>query len=86
VTYITEIQNEIFSKAIEYLNLDKKNILKFKDQFVIGSISEITAVWYCVNLKRAKLDDKINQYLTPDCPTVVQGFTIHQLLTHTWNL
>jgi hypothetical protein len=34
-------------------DLDKKNILKFKDQFVIGSISkQITAVLVLVNLKR----------------------------------
>ncbi|TWI01264.1 CubicO group peptidase (beta-lactamase class C family) [Flavobacterium tiangeerense] len=86
VVYITENSKQIFSKAMGYSDLDKKNILKFKDQFVIGSISkQITAVLVLREFEKGKikLDDKINQYLTQINQPWSKEVTIHQLLTHT---
>jgi D-alanyl-D-alanine carboxypeptidase len=86
VVYITENSKQILSKAIGYSDLDKKNILKFTDQFVIGSISkQITAVLVLREFEKGKikLDDKINQYITQINQPWSKEVTIHQLLTHT---
>ncbi|MBB1194888.1 hypothetical protein DNC80_14555 [Flavobacterium sp. SOK18b] len=86
VVFITENSKQIFSKAMGYSDFDKKNILKFKDQFVIGSISkQITAVLVLREFEKGKikLDDKINQYLTQINQPWSKEVTIHQLLTHT---
>jgi len=86
VVLVTENSNKIYSKAAGFSDLENKIVIKFNDQFVIGSISkQITAVLVLREFEngKIKLDDKINQYLTEINQPWSKEVTIHQLLTHT---
>ena len=86
VVFLTKGSEKIVSKAIGYSNLEKKTPLRFKDQFVIGSISkQITAVLVLRAYEKGKLhlNDTINTFLTDINSSWSKEVTIHQLLTHT---
>jgi Beta-lactamase class C and other penicillin binding proteins len=74
-----------YSKILGYSDFDKKEVLKFNDQFVVGSISkQFTAVLVLREFDKGRLDlfTPIHNYL----PELTQGWadtvTIHHLLTH----
>lgn len=74
-----------YSKVPGYSDIDKKEVLKIDDQFVIGSISkQFTAVLVLRELDKKHLDlsTPIHKYL----PELTQGWvdtvTIHHLLAH----
>lgn len=86
VVFLTENSKRIYSKSLGFSDLENKIIIKFNDQFVIGSISkQITAVLVLREFEKGKikLGDKINQYLTVINQPWSNEVTIHQLLTHT---
>jgi len=86
VVFLTENSKEIYSKSAGFSDLENKIIIKFNDQFVIGSISkQITAILVLREFEKGKikLDNKINQYLTEINQPWSKEVTIHQLLTHT---
>lgn len=86
VVFLTENSKRIYSKSLGFSDLENKIIIKFNDQFVIGSISkQITAVLVLREFEKGKikLGDKINQYLTEINQPWSNEVTIHQLLTHT---
>lgn len=74
-----------YSKTFGYSDIDKKEPLKFNDQFVIGSISkQFTAVLVLREFDKGHVDlfTPIHKYL----PELTQGWadtvTVHHLLTH----
>ena len=74
-----------YSKTCGYSDIDKKEVLKIDDQFVIGSISkQFTAVLVLRELDKGHLDlsTPIRKYL-PELPqSWADTVTIHNLLTH----
>jgi D-alanyl-D-alanine carboxypeptidase len=86
VVLLTENSKKIYSRSAGFSDLENKIVIKFNDQFVIGSISkQITAILVLREYEKGKikLDDKINQYLTEINQPWSREVTIHQLLTHT---
>jgi len=75
-----------YSKTSGYSDIDKKEVLKPNDQFVIGSISkQFTAVMVLREFDKKHLDlsTPIRKYL-PELPqSWADTVTIHHLLTHT---
>lgn len=74
-----------YSKISGYSDIDKKKVLTFNDQFVVGSISkQFTAVLVLREFDKGRLDlfTPIHNYL----PELTQGWadtvTVHHLLTH----
>jgi Beta-lactamase class C and other penicillin binding proteins len=74
-----------YSKTYGYSDIDKKEVLRINDQFVIGSISkQFTAVLVLRELDKKHLDlsTSIHKYL-PELPqSWADTVTIHHLLTH----
>ncbi len=74
-----------YSKIYGYSDIDKKKVLKFNDQFVIGSISkQFTAVLVLREFDKGHLDlsTPIHNYLTELTQSWADTVTIHHLLTH----
>jgi D-alanyl-D-alanine carboxypeptidase len=85
VILISQKEQTIYSKTFGYSDIDKKEPLKFNDQFVIGSISkQFTAVLVLREFDKGHVDlfTPIHKYL----PELTQGWadtvTVHHLLTH----
>jgi len=75
-----------YSKIQGYSDIEKKRVLKFDDQFVIGSISkQFTAVLALQELDKGHLDlsTPIHKYLPELTQHWADTVTIHHLLTHT---
>jgi CubicO group peptidase (beta-lactamase class C family) len=75
-----------YSKIHGYSDIDRKKVLKFNDQFVIGSISkQFTAVLTLQEFDKGHLDlsTPIHKYLPQLKQTWADTVTIHHLLTHT---
>lgn len=74
-----------YSKTLGYSDIDKKEVLKFNDQFVIGSISkQFTAVLVLREFDKGHLDlfTPIHKYLPELTQSWADTVTIHHLLTH----
>lgn len=74
-----------YSKTSGYSDIDKKEVLKIDDQFVVGSISkQYTAVLVLRELDKGHLDlfTPIHSYLLELTQGWADTVTIHHLLTH----
>lgn len=74
-----------YSKIAGYSDIEKKKVLKFNDQFVIGSISkQFTAVLVLREFDKGHLDlsAPIHKYLPELTQSWADTVTIHNLLTH----
>lgn len=74
-----------YSKIYGYSDIDKKEVLKFNDQFVVGSISkQFTSVLVLRELDNGHLDlfTPIHKYLPELTQSWADTVTIHHLLTH----
>ncbi len=74
-----------YSKTFGYSDIDKKELLKLNNQFVIGSISkQFTAVLVLREFDKRNIDlfVPIRQYLPELTQSWVDTVTIHHLLTH----
>ncbi|MFT3739178.1 MAG: serine hydrolase domain-containing protein [Breznakibacter sp.] len=74
-----------YSKISGYSDIGKKEVLKFNDQFVVGSISkQFTAVLVLRELDKGRLDLRtpIHEYLPELEQSWADTVTVHHLLTH----
>lgn len=74
-----------YLKLYGYSDIDKKKVLKFNDQFVIGSISkQFTAVLVLREFDKGHLDlsTPIHTYLPELTQSWADTVTVHHLLTH----
>jgi D-alanyl-D-alanine carboxypeptidase len=74
-----------YSKMYGYSDIDKKKVLKFNDQFVIGSISkQFTAFLVLREFDKGHLDlsTPIHTYLPELTQNWADTVTVHHLLTH----
>lgn len=86
IVLISQNEKISYSKACGYSDIEKKNLLKLDNQFVIGSISkQITAVIVLQEYEKGhlKLNTPIRKYLPELVPSWADTVTIHHLLTHT---
>lgn len=85
IILISEKGKTKYSKILGYSDINKKEVLKFNDQFVVGSISkQFTAVLVLQEFDKGHLDlnTPIRKYL-PELPqSWADTVTIHHLLTH----
>lgn len=85
IIFITQKGETKYSKIYGYSDIDKKKVLKFNDQFVIGSISkQFTAVLVLREFDQGHLDlsTPIHKYLPELSQSWADTVTIHHLLTH----
>jgi len=83
---VAEDGKPIFSRAIGYANLDKKQVLNIRTDFELASVSKQFTALAIMQLKeKGKLayDDSLKQYF-PALP--YKGITLRHLLTHTSGL
>lgn len=85
IILISEDGKPAYSKKFGYSDLDKKEILEFDNQFVIGSVSkQFTAVLVLreFDKKGLKLSVSIRNYLPELNQSWADSVTVHHLLTH----
>ncbi len=85
IVLISQEGKTTYSKILGYSDIEKKDILKLNDQFVIGSISkQFTAVLVLQEFEKGhlNLNIPIHKYLPELKESWTDTVTIHHLLTH----